>query len=430
MFITSQKEILSIMPTAKWSRPERLYGWIQEEEDVNLIPLLGQPLYEELLADYKRLVTKYGDITAMNIRPDGSIIGDETDGYIAPRTDNLGNEEDEGTDTATDEGDAAESEGSEKVQEDDMARITLIRLCQQIEFYEMLGHKMGLLITSFNEGGVNRVGANNYDPAEKDDVDRASKDAYMSAKRSTDTLLLTLERDARGTRRFTQKWREAEYFYLRKDLLFTTARVMQEYYDLGSSREKYVSLIKDIRFCQNVYLKPRLGASFMSALIAEILPLEEKASSENTEDTTPDTEGTGDDAPSTTDAEEGTANTGMDADVVAEAVDMLRQALALYVEARQNAKTRNVMSTMMADAEQALTTATAYIKEQQEAFGDAIKTSPLYIEPADARATTSGEPATVTRDLDRMDRARGRRQCDGRGSAIFTFPMGGTAEPW
>ena len=168
----------------------------------------------------------------------------------------------------------------------------------------------------------------------------------------------------------------------------------------------------------------------MSALIAEILPLEEKASSENTEDTTPDTEGTGDDAPSTTDAEEGTANTGMDADVVAEAVDMLRQALALYVEARQNAKTRNVMSTMMADAEQALTTATAYIKEQQEAFGDAIKTSPLYIEPADARATTSGEPATVTRDLDRMDRARGRRQCDGRGSAIFTFPMGGTAEPW
>ncbi len=408
MFITSQKEILSIMPTAKWSRPERLYGWIQEEEDVNLIPLLGQSLYEELLGDYKRLVGRYKDITAMNIRPDGTIIGDERDGYIVERTDNLGNERDASSSSSEED-----DETSDKVPEDDMARITLIRLCQQIEFYEMLGHKMGLLVTSFNEGGVNRVGANNYDPAEKEEIDRASKDAFMSAKRSTDTLLLTLERDARGVRRFTQKWREAEYFYLRRDLLFTTARVMQEYYDLDSSREKYVSLVKDIRFCQNIYLKPRLGASFMAALIQKVVPTEEPQGGNKQTDT----------------AESET--TGMDTDVVNETVDLLRQALALYVETRQNTKTRNVMSTMMADAEQSLNTALAYIQENQEAFGEAIKTSPLYKHTEESAITaTIDKGETIARDLDRMDRARGRRHNDGRGSAIFTFPMGGTAEPW
>lgn len=408
MFITSQKEILSIMPTAKWSRPERLYGWIQEEEDVNLIPLLGQSLYEELLGDYKRLVGLYKDITAMNIRPDGTIIGDERDGYIVERTDNLGNERDASSSSSEED-----DETSDKVPEDDMARITLIRLCQQIEFYEMLGHKMGLLVTSFNEGGVNRVGANNYDPAEKEEIDRASKDAFMSAKRSTDTLLLTLERDARGARRFTQKWREAEYFYLRRDLLFTTARVMQEYYNLDSSREKYVSLVKDIRFCQNIYLKPRLGASFMAALIQKVVPTEEPQGGNEQTDT----------------AESET--TGMDTDVVNETVDLLRQALALYVETRQNTKTRNVMSTMMADAEQSLNTALTYIQENQEAFGEAIKTSPLYKHTEESAITaTIDKGETIARGLDRMDRARGRRHNDGRGSAIFTFPMGGTAEPW
>ncbi len=284
------------MPTAKWSRPERLYGWIQEEEESALLPLLGQSLYDTLQGDYKRLIGQYDDITAMHIRPDGTIITSNGEDYIADRTDDLGNEA-----SSDDSSDEEESVGTE-----DMARIRLIRLCQQIEFYEMLGHKMGLLSTSFNEGGVNRVGANNYDAAEEKDMERAAKDAFMSAKRATDNLLNMLERDARRRRYFTEEWKEADYYYLRSDLLFTTARTMQEYYNLGGSREKYITLVKDIRFCQNIYIKPRLGSAFLAALIQAMLG--EETESEDT--------------------------TGIDSDVLKETIGMLRQSLAMYIEAR------------------------------------------------------------------------------------------------
>lgn len=400
MFITSQKELLSIMPTARWSRPERLYGWIQEEEEVNLIPLLGQPLYEELLAAYKRLITTYGDITAMTIRADGTLCTEPADAYVTPRSEYT--DEMETSPSSSSSSSEGDEEENPVVPADDMAVIGLLRLCQQIEFYKMLSHKMGLLVTSFNEGGgMNRTAASNYDPAEKDEVDRAAKDAALSAMRSIDTLLLTLERDARSTRRFTAKWKDAEYFYLRRDLLFTTARTMQEYYDLGNSREKYITLIKDIRFCQNVYVKPRIGAAFLAAIIQHALPLEESTSTVTVPEGDPEGEGSPEGNPAP----------------FAETIDLLRQALALYVEARQNAKTRNVMSSLMADAEQSMATALHFIRENQDAYGDAVKSSPLYTAAASPARETASPPPRRTSHPD-----------DGRDSAIFTFPR--VVDPW
>ena len=66
---------------------------------------------------------------------------------------------------------------------------------------------------------------------------------------------------------FTEKWQEADAFYLHKDLLFQTARVLNEYLDIRAERMVYVSLVRDIRFCQNTYLKPRIGARLLSAVI-------------------------------------------------------------------------------------------------------------------------------------------------------------------
>ena len=71
MFITTQNEILSVMPTAKWDRPQQLFGWIEEEERVALEPLLGTTLYQYLLDEYDRLRTAYEDITATTVRPTG-----------------------------------------------------------------------------------------------------------------------------------------------------------------------------------------------------------------------------------------------------------------------------------------------------------------------------------------------------------------------
>ena len=132
----------------------------------------------------------------------------------------------------------------------------------------MLAHKAGLLTVSFNEGGgMNVVSADGYDPADDKRMERVAKDAYMSAGRAVDTLLLFLEADAKGDRLFTELWKEADAFYLHRDLLFQTARVLNEYLNINGDRMTYVSLVRDIRFCQNTYIKPRIGAKLLKAIV-------------------------------------------------------------------------------------------------------------------------------------------------------------------
>ena len=71
MLITTDNEIKSLMPTARWDRPEQLFGYLEEEEAVALEPLLGNALYQHLLAEYNRLREAYTDITATTVRPTG-----------------------------------------------------------------------------------------------------------------------------------------------------------------------------------------------------------------------------------------------------------------------------------------------------------------------------------------------------------------------
>ena len=71
MFITTQNEIVSLMPTARWDRPSQLFGYLEEEERTALEPLLGSDLYLHLCDEYERLREEYEDITATTIRPTG-----------------------------------------------------------------------------------------------------------------------------------------------------------------------------------------------------------------------------------------------------------------------------------------------------------------------------------------------------------------------
>ena len=263
MFITTQNEIVSLMPTARWDRPAQLLGYLEEEERVALEPLLGTSLYRHLLDEYVRLKDKYGDITSSTVRPDGRAYEDPGVPYadVTEHVDMLQSGGYCG-------GDAPFDDDTVDVPEADRQAVRLIRICQQIEFYKMLAHKAGLLAVSFNEGGgANRVSADGYEPADSKDIDRLTKDAFMSAGRSVDSLLLFLEADAKGERLFTDLWQEADAFYLHKDLLFQTARVLNEYLPVKGERMAYVELVRDIRFCQNTYLKPRVGAKLLQAVV-------------------------------------------------------------------------------------------------------------------------------------------------------------------
>lgn len=358
MFIRTENEIKSLMPTSKWSQPEQLYGYLEEEERVALEPLLGTPLYLNLCTECERLRASYTDITSTTIKPTGTARKDAHVSYahVTDRLDDISEGKLYPDETASSS--SSSSSADKSVSRKDLQTVNLLRICQQIEFYKMLAHKAGLLGVSFNEGGgLNVVSADGYDPADDKNIDRAVKDAYMSAGRAVDSLLIFLEADAKSDRFFTELWSQADAFYIHKDLLFQTARVLNEYLDIKGERKTYVSLVRDIRFCQNTYIKPRIGATLLKAIV-------EYANQYNDS------------------VLEG---------IMGELVSMLRTALAFYVESRRTTltptKEKLLTRDSMNDAQQAMAEACQYIENHLSDFGeDIISDSPIYKAAKDREA--------------------------------------------
>lgn len=431
MLITTQNEIQALMPTARWDKPQVLFGYLEEEETVALEPLLGSRLYQHVLTEYDRLRQEYVDITATTMRPTGKAKQDPRLAHadVTERLEQVAQGKYRETYTTPEE-------GEKEVPAKDMKTVKLIRICQQIEWYRMLAHKAGLLTVSFNEGGgMNISSGESYDPADEKAKDRVVKDAWMSAGRATDSLLLFLEADAKGEKLFTELWKEADAFYLHKDLLFQTARELNEYLDIRSERAVYVSLVRDIRFCQNTYLKPRVGGKLLKAVIdyanggAAIL-------SQQTEQEGDGTTGTA--GESTTDGST-TANE-LKAAALEELTELLRQALAFYVESRRTTITRTSLTVStsvrgtgstiekderlarrdsMTDAQQAMAMACDYIAESLDALGDAAVDTPIYNRAKEAEAQQKREKACACA----AEARRRKAACEQSHRRLFTaFP--------
>ncbi len=396
MLITTQNEIISMMPTARWDKPQELFGYIEEEEAVALEPLLGSALYRHVLAEYDRLRAAYTDITATTVRPTGKAKEDARLAHadVTERLEQI--QQGKYRETFV-----TPTPGEKSVPEEDMAMIKLIRYCQQIEFYQMLAHKAGLLGVSFNGGGgFNSVSAEGYDPADDKQREEMRKDAWMSAGRSTDSLLLYLEADAKGAQRWTKLWREADAFYLHKDLLFQTAKTLNEFLDIKGERKAYVALVRDIRFCQNAKLEPNIGLKLLKAAIAYANEgtLPEPAEGEDvSEDDRKEAMGT--------------------------LVEKLRIALAFYTEARrvslEPAREKLARRDSTVDADQALAQACRFIGEHLRELGEAAVGTPIYTH---TQARKEQEERDRT-DAEAAQERRRRAACEQQRKHLFTaFP--------
>jgi hypothetical protein len=240
----------------------------------------------------------------------------------------------------------------------------------------------------------------------------------MSAGRAIDSLLLFLEADAKGDRLFTEKWQEADAFYLHKDLLFQTARVLNEYLPIKGERMAYVELVRDIRFCQNTYVKTRIGGKLMKAVIAfanEGMP--EAASSSDSSDSS-------DSSVEVSDSSDSSAEVMMpEAEAMDELLDMLRTALAFYVESRKvemgPQKEKMARRDSMIDAQQAMATACQWIEEHLDALGDAATDTPIYNAVRAREAQEAEDKANAEAAAQRQRRA----VCQQNQKKLFTgFP--------
>ena len=382
MLITTQNEIQSLMPTARWDKPQVLFGYLEEEEAVALEPLLGASLYQHVLTEYDRLRQEYVDITATTVRPTGKAKQDPRLAHadVTERLEQVAQGKYRETYTVPEE-------GEKDVPVKDMKTIQLIRICQRIEWYRMLANKAGLLTISFNEGGgMNISVGESYDAADEKAKDRAVKDALGGAGRAIDSLLLFLEADAKGEKLFTEMWQEADAFYLNKDLLFQTATVLDKFLDIKNQRMAYVSLVRDIRFCQDTYLEHRIGARLLDAVVDF-------------------------------------ANNGGDSTVMKTLLKKLRIALAFYVESRrvslEPTKERLARRDSMTDAQQAMAMACDYIEQNLEALGDAAVGTPIYNIAREREAQAERERQCASA----AEARRRRAACEQSRKRLFTaFP--------
>lgn len=378
MFITNIDEIKAYLPTTVWQKPEGLLSLLDDTEETYLVPLLGRPLFNYLQSEYKRL----------------TIIG-----AVLPKEE----EEDFGGSGETEEGGGVTD--SDALTDKEQETVRILRICQAIDIYMTLANNSGILNVSINSGGgMNSVTTDGYDHADKDAVNRFEKDAYMKAHRAIDRLLIALEEDAcnpyasedsgeddtaqEHAPYFSDLWKRSRYFYRQHDTLFTTAAEFNRYVNVDRSREVFITLQADIRYCQDTYLCPEVGTELVETLVASLtdpslLPAEKK-----------------------------------DLRIWQNTIARLRTALALYTEAR-NEKLARKQSRNEADL--SLARAKTYISEHQESFGKYILDSPLYV----PSASSGGDVSEGGADDGSFQSGAPGRKCydpDDPSNAILTFP--------
>lgn len=252
----------------------------------------------------------------------------------------------------------------------------LLRLCQSAAIYFALADNVGILSISYNVGGgFSVVSTDSYTPADEKEKDRLERDLWKNAWRDIDRIIDLLIKDAmKGDEesRWATMWRESEWFYYQGDIIIPTAKEARRYAkaDEKIGRKEFVDMLGDLRFVQMAFISQAIGQDFLDWLI--------KVNNGDTE------------------AAVEMVNAGGE-HVVTETLKLLRMALMAAMRYRRDGKGRDEN-----DANLALFRATEYIRQHQDAFGEIIKTSPLYVAP----------PAEDATDEDKHKHKHHHRHCD------------------
>lgn len=230
MLLTTPQELRQYLPTHVIESLEMYSGFIDNSEHDFLLERIGKPLYAELQRKYSEL-----------FYPEESIpTGEEQSPWTQ-----------------------------------------LIHLCQRPVAFDMLYRAADVSAVSVNESGLNIVDTDGYDNADKDTIERYKRRLYTEAHKGIDRLLVTLEEWAEEVgvkdgesleekEEIISLWKQSKYFYLADGLFINTARKLNEFIDFYESREKFIQLLPDLRYCQEFVVRPELGDALTDDLMAKM----------------------------------------------------------------------------------------------------------------------------------------------------------------
>ena len=234
---------------------EPLMGIIDNVEKDILVDKLGKPLYTALCSHYKNV---------------------DTDLFVkAVQEDSL---------------------------DDDMD--VLLRLSQAVVANEVINHAIALHLVSLNNSGLNMGSAEDYAVASKDAVETSRKELYQLTHIAINALLEWLEEKAQaipatpnpdpspvdgegsaddgqegdggngeesGTVHGSETdiaalWRESPFYWQTTTLLIPSAVVLREFWDTFDNREKFVRMLPDIRYAQDI-IADEVGEQWLEYLV-------------------------------------------------------------------------------------------------------------------------------------------------------------------
>ena len=154
------------------------------------------------------------------------------------------------------------------------------------------------------------------------------------------------ESDDAKKKELVELWKRSAYFYLVEGLLLNTASALSEFLDIYDSREKFISLLPDLRYIQELILSEEIGDDLLEDLTRKNLNGELKNASEK------------------------------------KAVRLLKRAMALLLEDRNKLFKREAAHS---EAVQAVKAARAFVEQHVGDFDEkAVSTSPFAPKPQPA----------------------------------------------
>lgn len=372
MLLTTPQELRLYIPTHVIDHIESMAGFIDNSEHDFLMDKIGRPLYNRLCQEYKLIENK-------------SVLYPEN----------------------------AEKQNP---------WIQLVVLCQRAVTFDAFYRAADIASVSVNDSGINVIDTDGYDSVNKDSLSKYKSRCSIEAHRAIDRLLVQLEewaqdsvssatfegttetlsqeiviegvpeettadkevQDANIRAEIVSLWRKSRYYYLADGLFINTAQKFNEFIDIYDSREKFIQLLPDLRYCQEISLRSELGDDLIDFLIDKY-------------------------------------QTGNLTDIQKKAVTNLQRALALAVEARNKMFSRKDARD---EAIMNLRIAITFIANNQDAFLPAIESSPIYIKPrkeVDLKQHTSATPSIIGMpDQPHPDNKPWRN--NSQGNALFVTP--------
>lgn len=157
----------------------------------------------------------------------------------------------------------------------------LIRAAQPVVVFDALFRSADLNVISINEAGMNIASTDNYEAAGEKLIEKFKSRCNTESHRAVDRMLVLLEtwaqkagelpdesaEDEGDMQQIVRLWKKSRYYYQDASLFISTATQMQQYLDIYESREKFVTLIPQLRYVQSVLVEGEIGSSFVQHLI-------------------------------------------------------------------------------------------------------------------------------------------------------------------